>query len=113
PPRLAGATRGSPTMSRRRSVATLALLVAWIGAGPDSAAGGERRTAWTPVLRPPAWLNEVFFGPGNAGNPDGDANGDGKVDAGDQFVEVVNTTSSVLDVSGWTLRSSARKAFAF
>jgi len=38
-----------------------------------------------------------------ADGPDGDANGDGSTDAGDQFVEIVNTGTSAIDLTGFAL----------
>jgi hypothetical protein len=47
-------------------------------------------------------INEIHADP--AGDLSGDANGDGVRDATqDEFVELVNTSASDLDVSGWTL----------
>jgi len=59
---------------------------------------------------PAACVNEVHFLPRREA---GDANRDGRVNLADQFVEVVNATSSPLDVSGWTLAAAGRRRFAF
>lgn len=59
---------------------------------------------------PPVWINEVHFLPRKGA---GDVNRDGATNIADQFVEVVNTTASPLDVSGWTLAGAGRRRFAF
>lgn len=46
-------------------------------------------------------ITEVHADP--ADGPDGDANGDGATDAGDQFVEIVNTGASAIDLTGFAL----------
>ncbi|MEO0871723.1 MAG: lamin tail domain-containing protein, partial [Pseudomonadota bacterium] len=57
-------------------------------------------------------INEVLFDP--ASGTDGDANGDGTRDfAQDEFIEIVNTGSSGIDISGWTLSDDDGGDFAF
>ncbi|ACL04284.1 Thrombospondin, type 1 repeat protein [Desulfatibacillum aliphaticivorans] len=46
-------------------------------------------------------INEIH------GDPAGDANGDGLINNGDRFVELVNVSSEAVDVSGWTLSAAA------
>ena len=46
-------------------------------------------------------ITEVFADP--ASGPDGDANNDGTSDNGDPFVEIVNTGSASIDLTGYTL----------
>lgn len=65
------------------------------------------------VNLPALLIHEIHADPAN-GNP-GDANGDGTRDAeDDEFVELVNTGYSPLDVSGWTISDglSVRHTFA-
>lgn len=55
----------------------------------------------TPSPAGPMVLNEINVDPDPV---HGDANGDGVVDTGDdEFVEIVNTSGSALDISGWTI----------
>ena len=57
----------------------------------------------TPGAAPPSpWvINEVNADPDST---DGDANGDGSAQfSDDEFVEIVNTSASAIDISGWTL----------
>ncbi|MCK4765875.1 MAG: lamin tail domain-containing protein [Candidatus Aminicenantes bacterium] len=50
-------------------------------------------------------INEVLFDPYGAG--DGDANGDGTTDFhSDEFIELMNTGSSSVDIGGWKFLSS-------
>ncbi len=74
---------------------------------------------WTgPIVATPGACNTGQFGPGGPPPPqlvinefhadpdavNGDANGDGSVDATqDEFVEIINTSGGDLDVSGWTI----------
>ena len=50
-------------------------------------------------------ITEVHADP--ATGPDGDANGDGATGTGDQFVEIVNTGASTIDLTGYTLTDGA------
>lgn len=57
-------------------------------------------------------LNEVLVNPPTGST--GDANGDGVRDAyDDEFVEVVNATDAVLDLTGVSIRNGADEKFAF
>ena len=58
-------------------------------------------------------INEFLFDPAPTA-PDGDANGDGVREAsGDEFIEILNTGSTTVDISGWTLSDDDGGAFAF
>ena len=58
-------------------------------------------------------INEILFDPA-VSVADGDANGDGVRDsANDEFVEIVNTGVSDVDISGWTLSDDDGGDFAF
>ncbi len=46
---------------------------------------------------PDVVINEFLADPGS------DVNGDGITDSGDEFIEIVNTTSKDVDISGWVL----------
>ena len=60
---------------------------------------------------PSAILNEVFASPKTEG---GDANGDGVASSGDdEFVEIVNTTNKVVDLTGWQIADTYMTRFAF
>jgi len=55
-----------------------------------------------PDPRPPIVINELHADP--AGDISGDANNDGVRSSGaDEFVELINVTGGLLDISGWTL----------
>ncbi|NEQ98339.1 MAG: hypothetical protein F6K30_16740 [Cyanothece sp. SIO2G6] len=57
-------------------------------------------------------INEVFYDP--ASGLSGDANGDGTRDVfGDEFIEIVNTGNSPVDLSGWTLGDDDGSPFTF
>ncbi len=73
----------------------------WASAG--TATFGAVNTGQSFGTPPPSIvINELHADP--AGDITGDANGDGTRDAGnDEFVEIVNTGGTDLDVSGWTL----------
>ncbi|MGF1502116.1 MAG: ExeM/NucH family extracellular endonuclease [Paracoccaceae bacterium] len=61
---------------------------------------------------PSVIINEVHFDP--ASDLSGDANGDGTRGASeDEFVEIVNTGGTAVDISGWTLSDDDGDDFAF
>lgn len=64
--------------------------------GSDLVATGGNVSAGNALV-----ITEVFADP--ASGPDGDANNDGTSDAGDPFVEIVNTGTASIDLSGYTL----------
>lgn len=67
----------------------------------------------TPTLVPPLVFNEIHADP-HASN--GDANGDGRVNSSDdEFIEIVNTTTTNIDIGGWMLYDevSWRHTFPF
>lgn len=66
------------------------------GNGGDLDATGGNVSAGNSLV-----ITEVHADP--ATGSDGDANNDGTTDAGDQFVEIVNTGSSSIDLTGYTL----------
>ncbi len=59
--------------------------------------------AYVPPTPPTVWIiNEIHADP--AGDISGDANNDGERDGSDdEFVEIINVSGSVADISGWTL----------
>jgi hypothetical protein len=60
---------------------------------------------------PPLVINEIHADPHLSA---GDANGDGVVDtADDEFIEIVNTTGSPIDLSGWALHDSTQLRHTF
>ncbi|MEO0600112.1 MAG: lamin tail domain-containing protein [Myxococcota bacterium] len=73
-------------------------------AGP----GGTGDTALDPII-PLLTINEVLYDPSNDDPepeqpPPGDANGDGTYDlADDEFVELVNVSGAILDISGYAV----------
>ena len=74
-----------------------------------------RETAVAAPTDSPIIINEINADPDSV---NGDANGDGVIGSDDdEFVELVNTGSAVLDLSGWKLydslsTSTLRHAFA-
>ena len=67
-------------------------------------AGGGGGSGWV--------INEMHADP--AGDISGDANGDGTRNAtGDEFVEIVNSTGSDTDISGWTVSDGFGVRHAF
>jgi predicted extracellular nuclease len=57
-------------------------------------------------------INEIHFDP--ASGVAGDANGDGTRDfSQDEFIEIVNTSGSAIDISGWTLSDDDGDDFTF
>lgn len=66
------------------------------GNGGDLDATGGNLSAGNALV-----ITEVFADP--ATGPSGDANNDGTSDSGDQFVEIVNTGSASIDLTGYTL----------
>jgi hypothetical protein len=63
------------------------------------------------VLHADVVINEVLFDPSGAG--DGDANSDGSADyRSDEFIELMNTGGSSIDIGSWTL-SNSREAVIF
>ncbi|NOZ01711.1 MAG: lamin tail domain-containing protein, partial [Deltaproteobacteria bacterium] len=62
---------------------------------------------------PAVIMNEVFASPSKAAD-DGDANGDGVVSwYKDEFVELVNVSAGVVDLSGWSLSDSVMTRYVF
>ncbi len=64
---------------------------------PASAAEHSVSLTRTDDDLPDVVINEFLADPG------GDPNGDGVNDSGDEFIEIVNTTSKDIDISGWVL----------
>ena len=66
---------------------------------------------WVVVQRDPKiMINEVLADPA----ADGDANGDGTVDAiQDEFIELLNLSSNPVDLSGWTVGDGEVQNFSF
>jgi uncharacterized protein (TIGR03437 family) len=63
-------------------------------------------TATVSVTAPTVVFNEVLADPPDGS--DGDANRDGTRDGSDdEFVELVNSTGSVVNISGWTIKTQA------
>jgi len=57
-----------------------------------------------PTIVLPLVINEILADPSATA---GDANGDGTIDTTqDEFVEIVNSTASSIDISGWTLNDA-------
>ncbi|HJU57023.1 MAG TPA: lamin tail domain-containing protein, partial [Pyrinomonadaceae bacterium] len=70
--------------------------------------GGKTGTATLNVTAPKIVINEALADPSGSADTDlaGDANHDGERDASqDEFVELVNSSSASVDISGWTLRT--------
>ncbi|HMF55510.1 MAG TPA: lamin tail domain-containing protein, partial [Pyrinomonadaceae bacterium] len=59
------------------------------------------------VVEPALIFNEVLADPPGSSSTDliGDANHDGVRDSGDEFIELVNQSSSTLNITGWTIRT--------
>jgi Tol biopolymer transport system component len=71
---------------------------------------GVNGTADLNVTSPMVVINEVLADPPNG--TDGDANHDGTRDsAQDEFVELVNSTGSAVNISGWTVRTHSITSF--
>ncbi|MEL7218844.1 MAG: lamin tail domain-containing protein, partial [Pseudomonadota bacterium] len=95
----------------------------WQASGADTSGAantGQTFTSGTPTPTPvppaPATpnvvINEIQFDP--ASGDVGDANGDGTRDfSQDEFVEIVNRSSSFVDISGWTLSDDDGDDFTF
>ena len=87
----------------------------WAGAQPETFGSVNTGQSFADVGPPPSLdfvINEIHADP--ASDLSGDANGDGVRDATqDEFVELVNTSASDIDVSGWTLAdgNSVRHTF--
>lgn len=65
-----------------------------------------------PLAGPPLVINEIHADPGS--DAAGDANNDGTRDfSDDEFVEIVNVSGGLLDVSGWTLSDGAQLRHTF
>lgn len=63
----------------------------------------------TASLQAQVVINEVLFDPSGAG--DGDTNGDGTADfKADEFIELMNTGASSVDIGGWTISNSTGAA---
>ncbi len=59
-------------------------------------------------------INEILHDSGNGPAPDGDANGDGVFGSSDdEFVEILNTGASSVDLSGWTISDSFTERHIF
>ena len=66
----------------------------------------------TPRPLPILVINEILADP--AGDLNGDANGDGIRDGSDdEFIEIVNTSDSPIDISGWTLSDGTQVRHIF
>ncbi len=81
----------------------LVLTISNVTGGPDAAAGFPN--SYTLTIQndevSPLVINEFLADPAD---PAGDANGDGTRDEDeDEFVEIVNTGSSAIDISGYTI----------
>ncbi len=59
------------------------------------------------VSEPAIIFNEVLADPPGSSSSDliGDANHDGVRDSGDEFIELVNQSSSAVNITGWTIRT--------
>lgn len=59
------------------------------------------------VVEPALIFNEVLVDPPGSSSTDlvGDANRDGVRDSGDEFIELVNSSQSAINISGWTIRT--------
>jgi len=58
-------------------------------------------------------INEIHYDPSSAGL-DGDANGNGTVETkNDEFIEIVNTSTGSVDVTGWVIRFNQSDFFTF
>lgn len=62
------------------------------------------------VNHPAVLIHEIHADPHDTA---GDANGDGVVDVGDSFVELVNTSYTPVDLSGWTLSDGSEVRHTF
>lgn len=80
----------------------------------DDGNGGTDSESITITVTEPVYivLNEIHADP--AADLPGDANGDGTRDStDDEFIELVNTGNSTLDLSGWTLSDAASVRHTF
>ena len=81
----------------------------WAAAQPNTFGSVNTGQSFADAGPPPSLdfvINEIHADPAN--DLPGDANGDGIRDFGDdEFVELVNTSASDIDVSGWTLADGA------
>jgi len=82
-------------------------LASGISAGQSTIKATSQNVSGTATLNvtaPTVVVNEVLANP--PAGAEGDANHDGTRDsADDEFVELVNSTNSSIDISGWTLRT--------
>jgi CSLREA domain-containing protein len=86
-------------------------LASAVGIGTTTvkaATGGKTGTATLTVTAPKIVINEALADPPGSADTDlqGDANHDGERDSSqDEFVELVNSSSASVDISGWTIRT--------
>ncbi|MEM1359818.1 MAG: lamin tail domain-containing protein, partial [Bacteroidota bacterium] len=69
----------------------------------------------TGLCSPPALvINEVLADPTNSSDPTAnDTNGNGAVNSGDEFVEIINVTDTDIDVSGYTVGDDTGPRYTF
>ena len=58
-------------------------------------------------------INEVLVNPRFSSSVGFDTNGDGTVGGRDEFIELYNTSGSVVDISGWQIHDNVRLRYTF
>ena len=79
-------------------------------ADPSNSASDTSSATITEGYTPAIVINEIHTGPDSKR---GDADGSGTINSGDEFLELVNITSSDLDISGWKIFKDTKLKHTF